>query len=164
MNIRQARKEDVSAIIEVMQDAEHSGFMLFEPGERQINGSAFQSFIENIHTKPTSALFVAAKERNILGYIIIQNERLMRTSYRASIVIGVHSKSRGKGVDQALFTHAIEWAKEKQLHRLELTVIENNTRAIQLYKRMGFEVEGIKRDSLYINGAFVNELYMSLLL
>lgn len=74
MNIRQVRKEDVSAILEVMQDAEHSGFMLFEPGERQINVSAFQSFIENIHTKPTSAFFVAAKERNILGYIIIQSE------------------------------------------------------------------------------------------
>ncbi|MER1957938.1 MAG: GNAT family N-acetyltransferase [Solibacillus sp.] len=42
----------------------------------------------------------------------------------------------------------IHWAKQQQLHRLELTVIEHNHQAIHLYRKMGFKEEGIKRDSL----------------
>ena len=63
-----------------------------------------------------------------------------------------------------LFEYITNWAKQEQIHRLELTVIENNEQAIHLYKKMGFEIEGIKKDSLQINDSYVNELYMSKLL
>ena len=58
----------------------------------------------------------------------------------------------------------IHWAKQQQLQRLELTVIEHNHQAIHLYRKMSFKEEGIKRDSLWIDGQFVNEIYMRLLL
>jgi lipid II:glycine glycyltransferase (peptidoglycan interpeptide bridge formation enzyme) len=37
------------------------------------------------------------------------------------------------------------WAIERGFHRLELTVNTHNERAIRLYKKMGFEVEGVKK-------------------
>lgn len=61
-------------------------------------------------------------------------------------------------------TYAIEWAKQKGLHRLELTVIAHNKCAVHVYEKLGFEIEGVKRDALYIDGVFVDELYMSKLL
>jgi len=67
-------------------------------------------------------------------------------------------------VGTKLFEYITNWAKQEQIHRLELTVIENNEQAIHLYKKMGFEIEGIKKDSLQINDSYVNELYMSKLL
>ena len=63
-----------------------------------------------------------------------------------------------------MFDYMIQWAKKSQLHRLELTVIEYNEQAVHLYKKMGFEVEGVKRNSLLIDGQYVNELYMAKLL
>lgn len=63
-----------------------------------------------------------------------------------------------------MFDYMIQWAKKSQLHRLELTVIEHNEQAVHLYKKMGFEVEGVKRNSLLIDGQYVNELYMAKLL
>ncbi len=42
--------------------------------------------------------------------------------------------------------------------------MEHNERAVALYTRCGFEKEGVKRDCLLIDGAFVNELYMAKLL
>lgn len=58
----------------------------------------------------------------------------------------------------------MDWAKKVHLHRLDLTVIAKNDAAIALYKKMGFEIEGVKRDSLLINNEFVDEYYMSKLI
>ena len=56
------------------------------------------------------------------------------------------------------------YAKAHDLHRLELTVMETNERARSLYDSMGYVVEGIKRDSLYVGDNFVNEIMMAKLL
>jgi ribosomal protein S18 acetylase RimI-like enzyme len=42
----------------------------------------------------------------------------------------------------ALLRQARDWAAAHGLHRLALTVMAHNTRAIRLYERMGFAVEG----------------------
>ncbi|WP_341323594.1 GNAT family N-acetyltransferase [Solibacillus sp. FSL H8-0523] len=157
-------KEDALKIISVMTNAENSGFMLFAPGERRMEEDSICKFINSINNAPKSGIFIAVEEEEILGYLMIKGENLSRTSHRASIAIGVHSNSRGIGVGTILFEYIINWAKQEQIHRLELTVIENNVQAIHLYKKMGFEIEGIKKDSLQINDSYVNELYMSKLL
>ena len=43
------------------------------------------------------------------------------------------------------------------LVRIELTVLDDNERSINLYVKFGFEKEGIKRLSLIRNGKFENE-------
>lgn len=48
--------------------------------------------------------------------------------------------------------------------KLNDVVIAHNEVALSLYKKMGFEIEGVKRDSLYVDGEFVDEYYMSKLL
>ena len=164
MFIRQASENDAVKIIEVMKDAEASGFMLYNPNERQLTSESLGKFINSINTAPKSGFFIAEENEEILGYLMLKAENLIRTSHRAAIAIGVHSNSRGKGAGTKLFEYVISWAKQHQLHRLELTVIEHNSQAVHLYKKMGFKEEGIKNDSLWINGEFVNEIYMSLIL
>ncbi|WP_309247700.1 GNAT family N-acetyltransferase [Priestia flexa] len=63
-----------------------------------------------------------------------------------------------------LFQQLEEWAKEQQIHRLELTVVVENVIAIHLYKKIGFQIEGTKKHSLRINGQYVDEYIMSKLL
>jgi RimJ/RimL family protein N-acetyltransferase len=40
----------------------------------------------------------------------------------------------------------------------------HNEAAIALYQKMGFMVEGTKRDSMRVNGQYVDELYMAKLI
>lgn len=164
MFVRKAIDKDVLKIISVITDAEDSGFMLFAPGERRMEEASLSKFINSINNAPKSGFFIALENDEILGYLMIKSENLSRTSHRASIAIGVHSNSRGKGVGTTLFEYITNWAKQEKIYRLELTVIENNEQAIHLYKKMGFEIEGVKKASLQINDSFVNELYMSKLL
>lgn len=164
IEIREANRNDAEQLASVMNNAEASGNMLFDPGERIISLQPFADFLEVTNRKEKSKVFVAYENKRILGYLIVQNEASRRVSHRAYLVIGVHSDARGKGIGTSLFHHTLIWANEVNLRRLELTVIADNKPAIALYQKMGFEIEGIKRDSLIINGHYVDEYYMSKLI
>jgi RimJ/RimL family protein N-acetyltransferase len=47
------------------------------------------------------------------------------------------------------------------LVRIELAVNCDNARAIALYRRRHFQVEGMLRDGAYVRGAFVDMLIMA---
>ena len=87
-----------------------------------------------------------------------------RSRATAYLVMGVVAQASGKGVGAALLTRARDWAAGHGLHRLELTVMAHNHRAADLYKRMGFSVEGRRAECLLVDGRFVDELYMAALL
>ena len=60
----------------------------------------------------------------------------------ADFGMGVAKEWRGRGVGSALLTAAIEWARERSLHKLSLSVFAHNTAAIALYRKLGFVEEG----------------------
>jgi RimJ/RimL family protein N-acetyltransferase len=52
---------------------------------------------------------------------------------------------RGRGVGTALVAAAIEWSRERGLHKLSLSVFPHNEAAIALYRKFGFEQEGYRK-------------------
>ena len=79
------------------------------------------------------------------------------------IMIG-NSEHRGKGIGyfatKEILNHAFN---NLNINRVELIVLKENTRAINLYKKVGFIQEGIKRQCIFKNGKFVDVVIMSLL-
>ncbi|MGE6601926.1 N-acetyltransferase family protein [Lysinibacillus fusiformis] len=138
MRIREATRNDSVQIIAVMTNAEASNLMLFGPGERKMEPETFANYLEKLYHSRHSALFVAEIDDKVVAYLIAQGNEATRIAHRAYLVIGIHS--------------------------LELTVMENNEAGVALYKKMGFEIEGTKRDSLYVDGQYINEYYMSKLI
>jgi RimJ/RimL family protein N-acetyltransferase len=49
------------------------------------------------------------------------------------------------------------------LHRIDLGVYAFNPRAQHVYEKVGFLVEGIKRDAYRFDGVYVDEVWMSIL-
>lgn len=49
---------------------------------------------------------------------------------------------RGQGVGSALMAAAVEWARERGLHKLSLSVFPHNDAGIALYRKFGFVEEG----------------------
>jgi RimJ/RimL family protein N-acetyltransferase len=47
--------------------------------------------------------------------------------------------------------------------RVELTVREDNRRAIALYKKFGFVAEGVKRNGFRVDGRYYNVISMAVL-
>jgi putative acetyltransferase len=58
------------------------------------------------------------------------------------IDIAVAREWRGRGVGSALLAAAIEWAGDRGLHKLSLSVFAHNAAAIAVYRKLGFVEEG----------------------
>lgn len=52
---------------------------------------------------------------------------------------------------------------ELNLHRIYLRVFENNPRAIRSYEKAGFVVEGSMRQAEFVDGRYVDVIFMSVL-
>lgn len=165
MIIREINVTDAAAFLRLQQQLdEETTFMLFEPGERQIKVEEQEKRIQHILDQKNQRIFVAEEESRLIGFIAGFGSNLLRTQHSAYIVIGVLQTFAGKGVGTQLMTKLEEWALEKGIHRLELTVMVHNERAIALYRKMGFRIEGIKKHSLFVQGKYINEYYMAKLL
>ena len=83
----------------------------------------------------------------------------------ARLGIGILDPARlGQGIGTEAIRLALRWGFEGLgLHRVSLTVLADNTRAIGAYTRCGFTVEGRFRDSLFRGGEWHDDLSMAIL-
>lgn len=164
MIIRPITVSDAENFLMLCKRIDESGFMRYEPGERNMTVEQQRNSIEKILSEKNSIIFVAETEQRLVGYIAAFGGNLIRTRHSATLVLGVLEDYRGQGVATKLFNKLFEWAKDVGISRLELTVMKHNEKAFNLYKKMGFEICGEMVHSLKINGEYVNEYYLYKLL
>ncbi len=70
----------------------------------------------------------------------------------------------GQGIGSELIQGMIEFVKPLGVKRIEATVRSKNKRALELYERLGFEVEGVRNKAAFIDGKFQDEYYISYLI
>tara|TARA_B100000683_G_scaffold240707_1_gene248105 strand:- start:74 stop:559 length:486 start_codon:yes stop_codon:yes gene_type:complete len=138
-------------------------FMMLEPGERTTTVEQVQNRIKHMVHQDNEAVFVVEVENTLVGYASVIGGRPNRTKHKASVVTGILKEYAGKGIGSRLFETLIRWAEKSPLCRLELTVMTHNKRAIALYQKFGFEIEGTQKGSLMVDGVLVDEYVMALL-
>ena len=69
-------------------------------------------------------------------------------AHRGVFGVGLLPQFRGRGIGKRLTKKALAAARAFGLHRVELTVREHNTGAIELYRKEGFAIEGVQRDAV----------------
>ncbi len=166
MIIREIKASDAERFATLTPQIEaESEYMLWEAGERNVPVEQQLKMIEGIEQKENSIILVAEGDsKELVGFLMAVGGNTKRNKHSAYIVMGILKEYRGKGIGTMLFKKLEQWAFNQNIHRLELTVVTRNKAAISLYKKMGFEIEGTKRHSLFIDSEFVDEYYMSKLL
>ena len=99
----------------------------------------------------------------LIGFIKVRI--LNRISRRGKISIGIFNPSYR---DMGLGTEALNLITNYSfstlnLLSLELNVFNNNPRAIKAYSKIGFKKVGLRRKADYVNGEFLDDLVMDLL-
>lgn len=161
LNIRPVRIEDARQINEIrIMDGVRENIMAITServtrAESMINGLT-----------PNDHMFVAEVEegglKRVVGVIGLNVGQSPRARHSASIGIMIHKDYQGKGIGRALLNKVIDLADNwLMLVRLELGVFTDNERALNLYKSLGFEIEGTKRCALIRNGKYADEYLMS---
>lgn len=165
IEIREIRESDAEEFLELSkQTDEETQFMLVEPDERHTTVEEEREHIKSILSKKNQVILVAENDGQLVGRIAAIGGNFRRNKHSVHIVIGILQSFTGQGIGTRLFTELERWAREHGIHRLELTVMVHNERAIGLYKKIGFEIEGTKQHALFVNGTYVDEYLMAKLL
>ncbi|OLO42783.1 GNAT family N-acetyltransferase [Alkalihalophilus pseudofirmus] len=69
--------------------------------------------------------------------------------------------AQGKGIGKKLMSYTLHWCKLNKFHKLCLTVFASNHVAVELYKKVGFVIEGIQKEQVWLNGTFDDEVFMA---
>ena len=102
----------------------------------------YEKFIDN----EDKIIFVAKENNIILGYVygFVQDSGSLYNKKVAQLdALFVKEEYRGKGIAKRLMKEFINWAEEKGVTYIELSVCKDNTNAISLYENEGFCIDKI---------------------
>jgi len=105
----------------------------------------------------------SGSDYEIVGHISLgMAHKNPRRQHAYGLGMSVRDDWQGRGVGAALMATAIDMADHwLNVLRLELTVFVDNTSAVRLYQRFGFETEGRHRAYALRNGVYVDVLSMA---
>ncbi len=162
IQIRGIRTSDAEELLKLSDQTDReTSFMLIEPGEQRTTVEQEREQIERILRRDNQVILVAEENGHLVGQLVASGGNFRRNRGLAHIYIGILKSHWGQGIGTRLFQVLEDWAREYGIHRLELSVQTDNERAIHLYKKVGFEIEGIKRQTLLVDGVYRDEYLMS---
>lgn len=146
ISFRKANYSDLSSIVALLAadklGKQRENFTLPLP---QLYTEAFSNIIND----PNQELMVAIINHSIVA--CFQLTFIQYLTYQGGIraqieAVRVHENQRGKGIGQKCFEWAINRAKEKGAHLLQLTTDKQRPEALEFYKKLGFVAshEGMK--------------------
>jgi putative acetyltransferase len=108
---------------------------------------------------------IAVYQDQIVGYVTIFKHVHPRERGVADLGIYLHQDFHSVGLGTIMTEVVLSIAEEQGLHRIGLHVVEDNRAAVNLYKKLGFIIEGTMKDAYYgEDESYHNLLVMGILL
>ena len=115
-----------------------------------------------LHSSSTRYLLVRSPQGEKIGLVRLTDMDFINRS--VCVGADIHPTFQNQGYGQQLYRQIFHLVfNDYNLHRAYLYVLENNARAIHVYKKMGFKQEGILRDAVFKHGCYKNYILMSIL-
>ncbi|TDE14628.1 GNAT family N-acetyltransferase [Dyadobacter psychrotolerans] len=147
MNFRRAAREDVPSIVKMLSDDELGKSR--EDFREPLPNKYYLAFA-SIDSDPNQELIVVEDDNDeILGTLQLSFLQYLtfQGGIRAQIeAVRIREDVRGTGIGQKLFEWAIERARERGAHLLQLTTDKKRPDALRFYEKLGFVAshEGMK--------------------
>jgi RimJ/RimL family protein N-acetyltransferase len=157
--IRKTTPDDTDNLASFMlQLDKESEYLLYNPDEPTNSKESRKKFLHKITKNERSAIFIAEHAtEGIVAYVCGEAYSQERLAHVMRVNIGALKKYQKKGVGRLLAYALHEHAKKIGIYRAEASVIQENKISLNLSKRMGFELEGIKKHAFKIGDRFHNE-------
>ena len=144
--------------------AEETEYGLSYPEEMDFTVKDEEEFIAN-YNKDNGSIMISAFDGDRLAgnasLCCVMDRK--KTWHRATFGIAIRKSDWGQGLGKKILTELITFAKNAEYELLELEVAADNNTAVELYKKLGFAVNGTRPHSLKLkNGEYYDELLMVL--
>jgi len=164
--ISQAKKEDAKLMIDFYNVVGgETDFLSFGKNQFIKNLIEYEGFLETTKEEANSIILIAKIDDKIIGIASINSSSKDRFKHVGEFGIVIVKQYCGLGLGKKIMDYLVEWSKSNGItKKISLVTNENNYRAIDLYKKVGFEVEGILKKDNYVNGIYSNSIMMGLIL
>lgn len=164
VTIRPAGLEDAAQLLNCIKNyIPESDYIPKLENEIKLSLEQEKDWIQFFISNKNALLLVAEFNNEIIGNIDLTGSQRKIMQHTAVIGMGMLKEWRNTGLGTALLKAAITWAKENPiLELLWLQVYTQNTAALNLYLKMGFEENGIIKNFFKKNNNYFDNLTMSL--
>lgn len=164
VRLRAVEREDLPRYVAWLNDPELRGHLLvFAP----LSLNDEERWFAGLGVDASRKVFAIDRAEGD-GWVHVGGCGLERVDVRnGSCTVGIFlaaPSERGQGTGSEALRLLLDFAfDEMRLHRVELEVFEHNAGARRVYERLGFIVEGQRRESAFKGGRFLSPIVMSLL-
>lgn len=137
--IRPATPGDIERVVEIRAAVAAEGRWIGAEGPLDTAAAAEQ--LRASLTDEKYGVFVAEADGTVCGSATVRFTSRGVTEFGMMLA----PRQRGRGLGGRLLTRVIDWSREQGAHKVALQVWPHNVRALALYARAGFEVEGVLR-------------------
>ena len=157
VTVRHATPEDAAALTHLYSQQETQAGTLHLP---YLSPVLWQERLKEM--RPGQYRLVACIDEQVVGQLSLDGITVARRRHAASIGMGVDPAFHRRGVGSALMAAMIDLCDNwLQVTRIELTVFADNHKAIGLYQKFGFEIEGTAKRFAMRDGEMIDTHYMA---
>lgn len=114
-------------------------------------------------TQSGGVALVAVEGARVAGWLDIARGPFEGLTHYGRLGMGLAPEWRGRGLGRRLLLQALDKAYASDFERIELEVFASNTRAVALYRSVGFVEEGCRRCARKLDGVCDDILMFGLL-
>lgn len=141
--------------------ASESDNLTFGSGDIEFTVEKQTVFLSSVLSSELNYFAIAKIDEVIIGNINFSAGDRPRIKHTGEFGISVLKMYWGNGIANELLAGLIRWAKDTNcIGKINLQVREDNENAIKLYKKHGFEIEGLITRSFLIDGKYYNSYQM----
>lgn len=157
IKIRRAKPDDARGIIDCFNEVMNEGIYLL--GDRYMGDEDFLEM--RINDDMNELFLVALYDERVVGVLTLTRESFRKNRHVAFLGIAIRKEFRHQGIGTALMETSFGWAREMGIEKICLEVFSTNVNAIELYKKLGFQIEGIRKRQFKIEGEYVDDVLMA---
>ncbi|MEP7103682.1 MAG: GNAT family N-acetyltransferase [Candidatus Dojkabacteria bacterium] len=122
----------------------------------------WMGYINPFLTNNLQEMLLAFEEEKLFGMIGLTYDSKQRKKHIGSIVwFYVTKAKRGKGIGKDLINKALKILEDNsEIAKISLLVVATQLKAIEIYKRLGFEINGTLKKELKIDNDYLDVLLM----
>lgn len=163
--ISKASPEDAASIVDFLNKVGgETDFLTFGLNEFPFSVSEEELTIKDCLERDICLMLIAKVGEEIVSQLFLQRSDTPRLMHIGDIGITVSKSYWGKSIGMHMIQVALLWAKNKKITKIQLQVRTDNERAIKLYEKLGFRIEGTFTKALKIGNIYFDDYLMGLTL
>ncbi|MCU4676917.1 GNAT family N-acetyltransferase [Catenovulum sp. 2E275] len=165
VEIENSSQDDAQMLYQLhLAVASQSKFMLYTPAILQNNRDDYILHLQKTIAASNNINLHVKQNGELQAYACGWQLPNLKSQKKMTIVIAVRAEYYRQGIASALLSELEKQALAKGIRRLELSVFEANEPAHKLYLKLGYQQDGFKLDSFYMDEQYHNEIQLYKLL